>query len=95
MTFPEWLSNRSDEAGLSQSDLGRGIGLHLHSERISRQAVNRWFTGLSTPSIPSLNAIFDVLKIDNDGRAEAVRLISEDRIKPKMVERSEYWQGAT
>ena len=95
MTFPEWLSNRSDEAGLSQSDLGRGIGLHLHSERISRQAVNRWFTGLSTPSIPSLNAIFDVLKIDNDGRAEAIRLISEDRIKPKKVERSEYWQGAT
>lgn len=77
MDFSSWLQWHCSKVPLSQSQLARAVNDHPSAASVSRQAVNRWWTGAAVPSVPSLAAVCDVLELSAEQRAEAIRLIAQ------------------
>jgi transcriptional regulator with XRE-family HTH domain len=77
MEFSAWLQWQCGKASLTQAGLARAVNAHPGAASVSRQAVNRWWTGSAVPSVPSLAALFDVLELTAEQRAEAIRLMAQ------------------
>lgn len=68
----EWIRRNRVARGWSQYRLARVA-------RISASTLNRWERGLTQPSIPELQAVFDALEVPEAQRAEALGLLRARR----------------
>ena len=74
MTLREKLIVLRDKAGISQMSLA-------HQLDVSRQAVSRWESGDTTPSMDKLKALAKIYGVSLDGCAVTVTWLMKNRLK--------------